>query len=144
MGASGTFDFSVPLKKGRNEIVVESTDGAGQTQEVSVIVVRKDGKPVVKLDAPKKIARNSLPKKVKLSVVVSDVGGQKMADAAVTFIMQGTGRPAETFESETNANGRASWSVEIKGDNQNPIDLVVEVTSPYGQPKTVKQQIQLD
>ena len=143
VGPAGTFEFSVPLKKGRNRIVVESTDSAGQTQDASVVVVRMDGKPSVKLEAPKKISPQDLPKPIKFGVVVTDSAKDKMPEAVVTFILQGTGRPAESFESETNANGRATWTTEIKGGNPAPIELVVEVTSPHGQTKTVKQQIEI-
>lgn len=144
VGISGTFEFSVPLKKGPNQITAESTDSAGQTQDVKVVVVRQDGRPSIKLDAPKKISRGELPKEVKLGVTVTDSESERMADAAVTFHLQGTGRPAETFETETNANGRATWKAQIKGGNSNPIELVVEVTSEQGQTRNAKQQIEID
>jgi hypothetical protein len=66
-----------------------------------------------------------------------------MSNAVVTYNLGGTGRPAETYEAETNANGRSNWSVLIPGGNNEPIQLGVEVTSPHGQTKTMRHEIEI-
>jgi hypothetical protein len=143
VGPDGTFGHSVPLKKGRNAIAAESEDAAGQTHNDTVVVTRKDGKPTIKFDAPKRIDRSTLPAIITVGVLVTDVDGAKMPDAAVVFSLIGTGRPADGLDSETNANGRSKWQLEIAGGSS-PILLVVEVTSPHGQTKTAKREIVID
>jgi hypothetical protein len=107
------------------------------------VVTRKNGKPDIKFEAPKRIDRSSLPAIITVGVLVTDADGEKMPDAIVAFSLGGTGREADAFESETNANGRAKWQLAIAGGSS-PILLVVEVTSPHGQTRTAKRQIVID
>ena len=142
VGPSGTFEMVVPLKKGRNVIVAQSQDQARQKQRSSIVVTRKDGKPVVKLIAPERVKRSSLPRKVRIVAEVTDSSGDKMEGASVSFSIGGDNRVAETFVDETAANGRAVWQAEVKGGSS-PVLVGVEVTSPYGQTRRARHEITL-
>lgn len=144
VGPDGDFSLDVPLKKGRNVITASSQSQAGRPRNESVVVTRLDGKPVIELDAPQQVKRGRLPKEVKVAIDVTDSSGEPMADAPVNSYLQALGSPAENFEGQTNDKGRATWSFEVKRGSAESVTIVVSVTSPYGQARTVKQEIQLD
>ncbi len=144
VGPDGDFVWTVPLAKGRNEIAARSKNQAGRTQDDSIVVVRKDGKPKIKINAPKTLKGGSLPKTIEIVVDVGDTGGDAMAGAEVSYHLQGVGWPTETSESETNDDGRSSWKVVVKPVAGDYVSLAVSVTSPYGQTRTAKRQIKIE
>ena len=97
----------MPLAMGRNRISVSSTDAAGMEQRDAIVVTRKDGRPVIKISAPKQVARAELPKLIRIIVDVSDVEGVKLQDATVSYTLGGPGWTAQDFEDQTDANGRS-------------------------------------
>jgi len=142
VGPSGTFEFSVPLRKGKNRVVVRSTDEAGMTQRDSVVIQRKDGRPSIKIDAPERIKRSTLPKNIRVVVDVTDADGEKIEGASVSYSLGGSGRTSETFSDETKANGRSVWTVEVAaGSSLDPVQLTVEVIAPNGFSNRAHQQI---
>ena len=118
VGPSGDFEVKVPLAMGRNRIAVSSTDAAGMEQRDAISVVRKDGRPVIKISAPKQVARAELPKLIRISVDVTDVDGAELQDATVSYTLGGPGWTAQDFEDQTDADGRSTWEVElVAGDS---------------------------
>jgi hypothetical protein len=143
VGADGEFGFRLKLRTGRNEITAESRDQADRLQTTSIVVTRKDGKPVVSLKAPRSVRLGSLPRSVNVVVDVKDTAGDPMAGAVVDFYLQGVQRPANGDALETNDAGRAKWSVIVEGGSREPVLIAVTVTSPYGQTRKATQEIEV-
>jgi hypothetical protein len=134
VGPAGSFEVRVPLAMGRNRIVVRSTDAAGMEQLDDVVVVRKDGRPKIKISAPKQVSRADLPKLIRIVVDVSDANGDDIRDAVVTYTLGGPGWTAQDFEDRTDANGRSTWEVElVAGGSGSDPTLGVEVIAPNGE-----------
>lgn len=144
VGPSGDFDQDVPLRTGRNQIEAVSEDAAGQRQSAKVVVVAKDGKPVIELKAPAKVDGGSLPKSINVSAVVTDVDGERMPDAEVTFNITSVGGTADTSEETTDDKGRATWKTDVVRGSRNPVYVSVSVTSPTGQTRSQKLEIKVN
>ena len=144
VGPSGSFEISVPLAVGRNRIVVRSTDGAGMEQRAMIVVQRKDGRPVIALSAPKRVARSELPKRIRVIVDVTDVDGKEIPGATVSYSLGGPGWTAEDFIDETSPSGRSIWEVELVsgGSESDPI-VSVEVIAPNRERRTAFQEIEI-
>jgi hypothetical protein len=131
---AGTFETRVQLEPGRNRITVTSEDAAGLKRRERVVVVAEDGSPhlEVKVD-PKSVAASELPRRIKVSVRATDPEGQPLEDASVWFSVEGAGWEASDFEAQTNAEGRASWAVELTragpGGGDSDPTLSVEVVT---------------
>jgi len=144
VGPSGTFEVVVPLALGKNRIVASSTDRAGMERKDTVSVQRKDGRPVVKISAPKRVSRGSLPKDVRIVVDVSDVDGKKIEAATVSYSLGGPGWTAEDYVDETDASGRSVWRVELSaGGSQSDPLVSVEVIAPNRERREVYQEIDI-
>jgi hypothetical protein len=141
VGPNGTYRQVVPLKKDANKIVVTSTDAAGMDRKVKISVERLDGKPVIKLAAPKELQRSLLPRDIKVSVQVTDSAGESIEGAMVSYTLHGLPRPTETFEDETNSKGRSSWNVTVTpgGPGLDPVQVTVEVTTPHGKAQSSRE-----
>jgi len=141
VGPNGTYQQIVPLKKDTNKIVVTSTDAAGMDRKVKISVERLGGKPVIKLAAPKELERSLLPKEVRISVQVTDSAGENIEGAMVSYSLGGLQRIAETFVEETNSKGKSSWNVMVTpgGPGLNPVQVTVEVTTPYGKAESSRE-----
>jgi hypothetical protein len=134
VGPSGAFEVVVPLARNKNRIVARSTDNAGMVRTDDVTVVRKDGRPVIKLSAPSRVKRSEMPRQIRVVVEVTDVDGNSIEGALVSYGLGGPGGTTEDFTDETNAKGRSVWLVEIAAGTSpiNPI-VSVEVIAPNGQ-----------
>jgi len=141
VGPNGTYQQLVPLKKGTNKIVVTSTDAAGMDQKEKISVERLDGKPVIKLTAPKELQRSLLPREIKVSVQVTDSAGESIEGATVSYTLGGPARLTETFEDETNIRGRSSWNVTVTpgGPALDPVQVQVEVAAPHGKAQSSRE-----
>jgi hypothetical protein len=134
VGPSGDFEVSVPLAMGRNRIGVSSTDAAGMEQRDAILVVRKDGRPVIKITAPRQVARSELPKLIRVIVDATDADGAALQDATVSYTLGGPGWTAQDFEDQTDADGRSSWEVElVAGTSGGDPTLGVEVIAANGE-----------
>jgi hypothetical protein len=144
VGPSGAFEASVPLAMGRNRITVRSTDAAGMERRDTISVQRKDGRPVIDLSAPQRVARSDLPRQIRIVVDVTDVDGNQVEDATVSYNLGGPGWTAEDFVDQTDANGRSVWEVELVagGSASNP-GVSVEVIAPNRERRQVYQEIEI-
>jgi hypothetical protein len=144
VGPSGTFEISVPLALGRNRIIVHSTDSAGMEQRSMVAVQRKDGRPVIELSAPKRVARRELPRQIRVVVDVTDVEGREIEGATVSYSLGGPGWTAQDWVDETNAGGRSAWEVQlVAGASESDPILGVEVIAPNRERSEVFQEIEI-
>jgi hypothetical protein len=144
VGPSGTFEISVPLALGRNRISVHSTDSAGMEQRSMVAVQRKDGRPVIELNAPKRVARRELPRQIRVVVDVTDVEGREIEGATVSYSLGGPGWTAQDWVDETNAGGRSAWEVQlVAGASESDPILGVEVIAPNRERSEVFQEIEI-
>jgi hypothetical protein len=146
---AGTFEERILLELGRNRITVTSVDAAGSEREDVVVVVREDGRPTITLSiTPRSVARSQLPRKVKVGVEVLDPAGEPLQDAAVSFYLAGPGWVPEDLEAQTDADGRATWHVDVvpagPGSGQSEPIVTVEVVAPDGQRSDERRTISLD
>jgi hypothetical protein len=141
VGPNGTYEDLVSLKKGPNKIAATSTDAAGNPSRKTVNVVRLDGKPLIKLAAPKELQRSLLPREIKVSVQVTDAAGESIEDAVVSYTLGGPQRITDTFEDETNSRGKSSWNVTVTpgGPGLDPVQVTVEVTTPHGKAQSNRE-----
>ena len=145
IGPSGSFEVTVPLAMGKNRIAIVSTDDAGNERRISKLVTRKDGRPRLKLSAPKRIKASALPTTVKVQVVVNDANGRSIEDAEVVFAAAVPGQSSETNEEQTDEKGRVVWRLPIsKGSGRGDLILVnVVVTAPNGFSREGLAQIEI-
>lgn len=138
LGPAGEGSKTVRLAYGRNVIVVESEDQAGNSvAPKKVRVIRTDLRPqIVLTKAPKSLRKSALPKEITLKVVVTDLKGKPMPDATVDFTLGAAGYPGDTGSKTTDAEGRASWTTEVPwSDSLRPtIPVTVTATSASGDP----------
>jgi hypothetical protein len=142
MGASGEASIVIPLKRGNNRIEATSIDEAGQDRTVVLRVIRLDGRPRVKVKVPGSVKVGDTPR---IAVDVKDSDDKPMKDAEVHFSLSAPNRTTVTEIGTTNASGRAVWNPEITGSSSSAeaLDLVVVVTSPSGDKKTLDRKIDL-
>lgn len=146
---AGTFEERVPLEMGRNRITVTSVKAAGTKREAVVVVIMEDGRPTIKLSiTPRSVARSQLPRQVKVGVEVLDPAGEPLQDAAVSFYLAGPGWVPEDLEAQTDADGRATWQVDVvaagPGSGESEPIVTVEVVAPDGQRNEERRTISIE
>jgi hypothetical protein len=145
VGPTGSQTVSVRLAVGRNRINVTSTDDGGMTQDTTVMVVRKDTEPVVKLSGTKQVKRSELPARLRFVVEVKDSGGDAVADANVSFTLGGSGWPAQESVDTTDDDGRAVWTTELPASpSKDAPRVTIEVVTPQGGRGEDFQEIKLN
>jgi hypothetical protein len=145
VGPAGSLKASVPLAMGRNRITVTSTDEAGMRQDETVVVFRRDGRPVIGLNAtPKQVRRADLPHRLRVVVVVKDSTGNEIEGAEVSFTLGGPGWQTQDSVDTTNASGRATWTPELEASAaQVDPKVTVEVVAPNRERGEAFKEIQI-
>jgi hypothetical protein len=144
VGPSGTHEVSVRLAMGRNRISVTSTDDAGMKQDESVVVVRHDGRPVIKLTGTKQVKRGELPARLRFVVDVKDADGNAISGATVTFTLGGPGWASDEFVDTTSGSGRSVWQPDlVAGASEDDPRVTVEVVAPNGERGETYQEIKI-
>ena len=116
VGPSGAFDISMTLVDGDNKIVVSARDEAGNVTKPPIRrnVIRVDPVPVVGLKlSQNEIPLSALPKKIVMTVNVSDSTERALKGAEVIFIISVPNQAARTEPATTNGDGQARWSTTI-------------------------------
>jgi hypothetical protein len=145
VGPTGSQTVSVRLAVGRNRINVTSTVDGGKTQDATVMVVRKDTKPVVKLSGTKQVKRSALPARLRFVVEVKDSEGDAVAGANVSFTLSGPGWPGQESVDTTNDDGRAVWATDLPaGPSKDAPRVTIEVVTPQGGRGALFQEIKLN
>jgi hypothetical protein len=142
VATSGQASSLVRLDYGKNHIVATSTDSAGQEQPDDINVVRIDGRPKVKVKAPKSV---DPPETVRIVVDVTDRQGKPMPEAQVHFTLGARNQFTASDIVVTNDKGRAVWQPEISRSSSpaDALELVVVAIAPSGDKKPVARQIAL-
>lgn len=110
----GTFTMTLPLDLGTNEIRINATDPAGNTNRLDIVIERGSGKLRASLSLSLyRIDAANLPFDLRMTANVDDPDGAPLADALVTFTISVPGIPAVTGEATTDANGRAIFETTI-------------------------------
>ena len=136
VGPSGTFEVSVRLAMGKNCITLRSTDQTtrGPDHEASIVVQRKDGRPVVDLQVPKKVARSDLSKPIRIVVIATDADGKPIEGATVSFALGFPGSTAQDLEDQTDSEGRVVWRVAPGASTSaSQLTVTVDVIAPDGE-----------
>jgi hypothetical protein len=108
--SDGTFKLSLALSPGVNKIDITGTDPAGNVTQTSLSVRRGSGKLTVALTASiYQIKRSRLPEPVTLYATVTDPDGNALAGADVTFTLTIPRIGPVSFDTKTNASGKASF-----------------------------------
>lgn len=143
VGPSGSFEMLVPLSQGRNRIVIRATDPAGNVRRITRFVEQQDGRPVVRLKAPKSVKVASLPTNIRIQARVSDADGEPIQGADIVFSITVPGQGSEIHEGVTNPAGRSNWRPSIgSGGRRGDIIIVnAQVTAPNGQQRKASVEI---
>jgi hypothetical protein len=113
-GTDGLFSLKLPIDRGRNSIVIQATDPAGNVKELELTIRRGAGKLTASVSASDyRIKRGSLPAPIRLVADVNDPDGNPLKGARVTFTLSIPGIPTVTGEATTNGNGRADFETTI-------------------------------
>jgi hypothetical protein len=111
--ASGSFKVAIDVGDGTNVLSITATDPAGNATTQVVAVSRGASELAAKLALSEvKIAQSALPKRLVITLTVTDAGGVLVEGAKVDFSISPPGLPTETFTTVT-AGGVAKWSVPI-------------------------------
>jgi hypothetical protein len=143
--SSGTVSATVRLDIGRNRLTVTATDSAGMRPQQSILVVRRDGRPVIKLNvAPRQVKRGELPKDLRITVEVTDAEGDAIEEADVSFTLRSGGWTQQESTDQTDADGQASWRTQLRaGSSTSTPTVTVEVLTPNGDRGTKSQDIRV-
>ena len=133
--SDGSFRLTLPLDAGANNVVVTATDPAGNVGEVVVTVRRGSGQLVAGVTAtPVRLRLTQLPTLLRVTASVTDPDGRPLAEATVTFVVTAPGLPPVTFETDTGADGRATFETTIAVgavEGSLGVDILV-TTTDYG------------
>jgi glucodextranase-like protein len=112
--SDGTFNLSLALSPGVNNIAITGTDPAGNVTETSLSLRRGSGELAVALGASiHQIKRSRLPEPVTLTATVTDPDGNPLAGADVTFTLSIPGVGPITRDTKTEPNGKASFRTTV-------------------------------
>jgi hypothetical protein len=112
--ADGAFALKLPLGKGTNRITIASTDPAGNTRELDLVVRRGSGELSASVSSSDyRIRRKDLPRQIRLIATVDDPDGKPLKGARVTFTLSIPGVKTVTSDDETDSNGRAVFVTTI-------------------------------
>jgi hypothetical protein len=110
IGTDGTFEFSLALSRGHNDIVLESRDAAGNTHRTRLSLERREGSASVSLSVPTgSIAFDSLPTTLTIRARVFDPAGEPIDGAEVTLSISPPGLPTQTHVA-ISRGGMVTWS----------------------------------
>jgi hypothetical protein len=106
----GAFEVALALAAGRNDILVEARDRAGNASRASVTVERRDGRAAVSLSLTRRtIALAALPAMMTIRARIVDPAGQPVDGAEVTFTFSPPGLPTSTHV-DTSRAGMVTWA----------------------------------
>ena len=107
--ADGSFQTSIELGPGTNDLTVTAVDGAGNTATSSRSIVHGSGKADAQLTLSQdKFRLRRLPATFNVDLLVFDADGLAVDGAPVTFSLSPPGQPTSTYDATTD-HGSASW-----------------------------------
>ncbi len=133
---NGLFSARIAIDAGMNEILVTSTDPAGNPNEASITIRKGSGKLTADLTATVyRFKANRLPRTVTFTVDVTGPDGRPVRGAVALFTVSVPGLEAiVSGEIATGANGRASFTTRIPSGAMPGAGLatVLVTTDNYG------------
>jgi hypothetical protein len=115
----GTFEISLPLVPGDNEIVLSATDPAGNQNQKTLKLTQGSTKMRVQLRASLyQISVSHHPSSIQLSVLVTTPSGKPLAGARAFFTLQLPGLAPISNQLFTGADGRAIFTTPLVGTLQ--------------------------
>jgi hypothetical protein len=112
--ADGTFEATVGLRTGPNQLSVTAIDPAGNTKTTVLSVKRGSGRLTAAISASRyRFSAKGLPSPLTVRALVVDPDGKPLADATVTFTVSVPGVPTITSAGTTDSNGRATFTTVI-------------------------------
>lgn len=114
-GSDGLWETSIALANGTNLLTVRATDPAGNENTAELTVRKGSGKLTAVLSASTyRFKASKLPRKVVLTVTVTDPDGRRLEGAVALFTVSVPGLEAiVSAEIRTDANGLASFTTTI-------------------------------
>lgn len=134
-GTDGAFSLAVALEPGTNSVTITARDPAGNTGELTISIIRGNGKLTATLSASaSRISTSSLPVSIQLNVLVLDPNGMPISGAAVTFTLTAPGIPPISNDAVTGADGRATFTTTLPKDVTEGSGLITAFvsTAQYG------------
>jgi glucodextranase-like protein len=112
----GSFEFSLPLVPGENQIQITGTDPAGNEGRTTLKLTQGNTDMRINLRASTyRISVSHHPSSLQLTVVVTDPSGDPLAGARAFFTLQIPGLAPISNEVLTDANGRAIFTTPLFG-----------------------------
>ena len=113
----GTFEFSLPLQPGENNIEIAATDTAGNEGAATLKLIQGSTDMLVRLRASTyRISVANHPSSLQLIVVVTDPSGDPLAGAQAFFTLQIPGLAPISNELVTAVDGRAVFTTPLVGE----------------------------
>jgi hypothetical protein len=135
-GADGSFQLSLALAPGSNDIEITGTDPAGNVGTTTITVIQGSGDMRVRLTASTyRVKVSHPPAAIQLAVVVTDPAGEPLADATAFFTLQIPGLAPISNQLLTGPDGRAAFTTPLVGELAvgGGIGTVLVSTDLYGQ-----------
>jgi hypothetical protein len=112
----GTFELSLPLVPGEQQIVISGTDPAGNQAEKALMLKQGSTDMRVQLRASAyRISVSHHPSSLQLTVLVTNPSGKPLPGARAFFTLQIPGLAPISNELFTDASGRASFTTPLVG-----------------------------
>ena len=114
-GSDGLWETSIAVANGVNVLTVKATDPAGNENTTELTLRKGSGKLTAVLSASTyRFKASKLPRKVTLTVTVTDPDGQRLQGAVALFTVSVPGLEAiVSAEIQTDGNGLASFTTTV-------------------------------
>ena len=110
----GTFQLSIPMGAGSNNITITVTDPAGNESTAAITLRKGSGKLTATLRASDyEYSRKTLPDPITLTVAVTDPDGRSVKGARVTFTVTIPGIEPIVSTGKTDSEGKARFKTTI-------------------------------
>jgi hypothetical protein len=112
--ANGAFKIKIGIRDGKNAIVIEATDPAGNSSTATLQVEKGKGALQAKMAASARtVQKSDLPQDMLFTLTVTDPNGDRLPGALVTFSVSVPGIPTLTKDVKTGSDGRATYKVTL-------------------------------
>ncbi len=142
-GSDGLWETPIAVANGVNLITVRATDPAGNENSAELTLRKGSGKLTAVLSASTyRFKASKLPKKITLTVTVTDPDGRRLKGAVALFTVSVPGLEAiVSAEAETDANGVASFTTTIPAGAQPGGGLATVLVTVSGQGDISDRQV---
>jgi hypothetical protein len=132
----GSFELTLTLAPGTNEIEITGIDPAGNTGASSLTILQGSNEVNVRLSSSSyRVNISKPPSSIQLSVVATDPAGEPLVGATAFFTLQIPGLSPISNELQTGPDGRAVFTTPLVGElvTGGGIGTVLVTSDLYGQ-----------